>query len=141
MLKYCHLLVLILFSSVVQAHLNPECTSRVHFKGSTSSLPNNTNTKIPYPQINTELVVQIFKKAVERGELKLFEVPVSFAELKPQQVEFTYTIGKEQPIVKVYSLLIKSMPLPAMPDIHIEGVTVILDEDGHILEAIAHSHH
>ena len=112
MFKYCHLLVLILFSSVVQAHLNPECTSRVHFKGSTSSLPNNTNTKIPYPQINTELVV-----------------------------EFTYTIGKEQPIVKVYSLLIKSMPLPAMPDIHIEGVTVILDEDGHILEAIAHSHH
>ena len=66
---------------------------------------------------------------------------VAFSALKPQQVEYTYKIGKKEPTVKVYSLLTKPIPLPDMPDILIEGVTVIMDRDGHILEAIVHCHH
>ena len=61
--------------------------------------------------------------------------------LKPQQVEYIYKIGEQKPIVKVYSLLDKPLPLPTMPDIRVAGVTVILDAKGHIIEAVVHCHH
>ncbi|WP_455206488.1 hypothetical protein [Kaarinaea lacus] len=96
--------------------------------------------EIPYPQINTDEVIGIFKAAVNRGELILFENQVAYSNLKPQHVEYIYKIGETKPTIKVYSLLNKSMPLPAMPDIHVEGVTVILDAKGHIIEAVVHCH-
>lgn len=139
MLKYCYIVVLIFFSSLVQAQ--PKCVLLAKMEESSSARADTKKIDMPYPQVDSEEVVRIFKKAVERGELKLFEMTVAFSALKPQQVEYTYKIGKKEPTIKVYSLLTKPMPLPDMPDILIEGVTVILDKDGHILEAIAHCHH
>ena len=138
--KYCCIVVLMLFSSLVHAHIPAECRPLAKLEEPVSSRTETTKLDIPYPQVNTGLVVQVFRKAVERGELKIFEVTVAFTALKPQQVEYIYKIGAKEPIMKVYSLLKKPMPLPTMPDILVEGVTVILDADGHILEAIAHCH-
>ena len=141
MLKISYIVVLVFFSSLVHAHTQPKCTLLAKAEGPASSRGDTKKIDIPYPQVNSEQVILVFKKAVERGELKLFEMTVAFSALKPQQVEYTYKIGKKEPTVKVYSLLTKPIPLPDMPDILIEGVTVIMDRDGHILEAIVHCHH
>jgi hypothetical protein len=107
----------------------------------TGSQSESVQIEIPYPKTNTEQIAQIFKAAVNRGELKLFEATIAFSELKPQHVEYVYRFGETIPTVKVYSLLNKSLPFPAMPEVHIEGVTVILDAKGHIIEAVMHSHY
>jgi len=107
---------------------------------SAGSQKESVQTEIRYPKTNTEQIAEIFKAAVNRGELKLFEAPVAFSELKPQHVEYLYQFGKAVPTVKVYSLLNKSLPLPAMPEIHIKGVTVILNAKGHIIETVMHTH-
>lgn len=132
---------LIFFTSLVHANVAIKCISLAKVEGPTSSRAKTKKVEIPYPQVDSEQVVRIFMQAVERGELKLFDTTVAFSALKPQHVEYTYKIGEKEPTVKVYSLLTKPMPLPDMPDILIEGVTVILDKDGQILEAVVHCHH
>ncbi|WP_455200932.1 hypothetical protein [Kaarinaea lacus] len=141
MLKFYIAVVLIFFSTLGHATAQPQCFLLAKLEKPPSSRSDTKNIKIPYPQVDSAQVVQVFKKAVERGELKLFEMTVAYSALKPQHVEYTYRIGEKEPTVKVYSLLTKPMPLPEMPDILIEGVTVILDINGQILEAIAHCHH
>ena len=86
-------------------------------------------------------MVEVFKKAVERGELNLFEIIVAFSALEPLRVEYIYYVGEQQPTVKFYSQLKKPIPLSNIPDILIQGVSVIMGKDGRILEAIAHRHH
>lgn len=144
MIKIIFTIVLICFNSLLHAHMPAECSSLAKTEGPASSWADtkaDNRVDIPYPEINTEQVIQVFRKAVERGELKLFEMSVAFSALKPQRVEYIYKIGVKEPTIKVYSLLSKPMPLPAMPDILIDGVTAILDKDGRILEAIVHCHH
>jgi hypothetical protein len=144
MIKIVFAIALLCFSSLLHARMPAECISLAKMEEPVSSLADTKADKrmyLPYPEINTEQVIQVFRKAVERGELQLFEMSVAFSALKPKRVEYTYKIGVKEPTIKVYSLLSKPMPLPAMPDILIEGVTVILSKDGRILEAIVHVHH
>jgi hypothetical protein len=139
--KYLHVFLLAFYCVTAQATTQPERCFLVKLDQPVESHTESTTTDILSPQVNPDKVIEIFNAAVSRGELKLFEQQIGISALKPQRVEYIYQVGEQKPTVKVYSLLDKPMPLPAMPEIRIEGVTVILDARGHIIEAVVHCHH
>ena len=93
---------------------------------------------IPYPQINPKQVVEVFLKAVDRGELIVFEKRINRSMLEPERVEYMYTLDNPLPTVRVFSVLKQPIPFPDMPDVLIEGVTGVLDWTGRIAESMVH---
>jgi hypothetical protein len=105
------------------------------------SLPEPSELECLYPAVNIQKIISVFKAAVNRGELELFAQTISFSALKPRQVKYTYDVGEEKPVIKVYSLLNETIPLPAMPDMRVDAVTATLDDKGRIIEAVVHVRH
>ncbi len=93
---------------------------------------------IPYPRINPRQVVDVFLKAVDGGELTVFEKRISRSMLEPQRVEYIYTLDNHMPTVRVFSTLRKPMPFPDIPEMLAEGITGVLDWNGHISEIAVH---
>lgn len=139
--KFLSIILLALCSVSTQAETLTGSYFMVKMERPLDSQPEPSQSDILYPYVNTQKIIEVFKAAVNRGELELFEQTIEFSALRPQQVEFTYKVGEEKPTIKVYSMLNKSMPLPAMPDMRVEAVTVTLDEKGRIIEAVVHVHH
>ena len=95
-------------------------------------------TVLPYPKINVREVFGIFLKAVDLGQMQLFDKTLTREMLHPLKVEYIYTLEDQYPTVNVYSELLKPISLPAMPDVYIIGVSGIMDVSGNIIESIAH---
>lgn len=83
-------------------------------------------------------VVKIYLKAVERGELIVFDQPLDPSMISPVRVEYVYELDVARPRVKVYSELRQPMPVPGQEDCRIHGVGAVLDTDGTIIETEAH---
>lgn len=103
----------------------------------TSSKP-ELQAELPYPKINVNQVFEIFLRAVDLGQMQLFEQTLSREMLRPLQVEYSYTREDPYPSVKVFSLLDEPIALPGMPDVYIRGVSGVMDINGNIIESIAH---
>ena len=97
-----------------------------------------SKTEMPYPDVNVIEVFNIFLRAVDDGQLKLFDETLSRDMVMPLRVEYVYTAELPYPTVKVYSELKKPMPLPAIPDANIIGVSSVMDFSGNIIENTAH---
>ena len=93
---------------------------------------------IPYPDINSKQVAEVFLKAVDRGELLIFKKPITRSMLKPERVIYSYSMERHLPTVSVYSALTVDLPFPDMPDVLVEGVNGTLDWKGHITESSIH---
>ncbi len=93
---------------------------------------------ISYPEINVNQVVNVFLNSVDRGELSVFDKQITRSMLKPERVEYVYTLDKHLPTVSVFSELTVSIPFPDMPEVLVKGVTGVLDWKGHITESIVH---
>lgn len=83
-------------------------------------------------------VIDMYFKAVSRGELIVFNQKLDKSMLKPIQVEYVYKLDSVIPIVKVYSELKQPMPVPAVESFRDHGVSAILDTDGRIIETKVH---
>ena len=94
--------------------------------------------EVPYPDVNVIEVFNVFLRAVDDGQLKLFDKTLSRDMVVPLRVEYVYTAELPYPVVKVYSELKKPMPLPTMPDANIIGVSGVMDFSGNIIETTAH---
>lgn len=95
------------------------------------------------PGIKPELkepqeVIRIYLKAVERGELIIFERKLEKSMLTPIRIEYVYELNNTIVKVKVYSELKKPMPVPGQNRCKLRGVSAILDRDGKIVETEAH---
>jgi len=141
MQKHLVVILLALYSVSTQADTLTGNFYTVKMEPPLESLPAPSESDVPCPTVDTQKIIEVFKAAVNRGELELFEQTISFSALRPQQVEYTYKVGEEKPTIKVYSLLNKAIPLPAMPEMRVEAVTVTLDHKGRIIEAVVHVHH
>ena len=97
-----------------------------------------SKSEVPYPDVNVIEVFNVFLRAVDDGQLKLFDKTLSRDMVMPLRVEYVYTAELPYPIVKVYSELKKPMPLPTMPDANIIGVSGVMDFSGNIIETTAH---
>ena len=83
-------------------------------------------------------VVELYLKAVSRGELIVFERKLDRSMLIPVRVEYVYELNSAMPTVKVYSELKEPMSVPVLENSRIRGVSAIVDADGHIIETGAH---
>ena len=83
-------------------------------------------------------IIEIFYKAVDRGELIVFEQILDRTVLIPLRVEYVYELDGSKPIVKIYSEIKKPMPIAEHGGILLRGISAILDGDGHIIEIRAH---
>ena len=94
--------------------------------------------QVPYPKIDTEKIFKLFLKAVEKGQLIVFDKIIDKESIKPLSVEYVYKADVSSPTVKVYSLLNKTMHHPTVPSYQIKGITAIIDQHGEIIETIVH---
>jgi len=83
-------------------------------------------------------VVEIYLKAVSRGELIVFDSKLSKAMLIPLNVEYVYELNSAIPRIKVYSKLKQPMSVPGQQGCNLRAVSSTLDDDGHIIETEAH---
>ena len=83
-------------------------------------------------------VVEIYFRAVDRGELLVFERKIDKSMLVPVSVEYVYALDNPIPRVKVYSELKEPLPVPGHEGCKIHGVSAILDPGGRIIETAAH---
>ena len=83
-------------------------------------------------------VIEIYLKAVSRGELMVFGQQLTKSMLTPIRVEYVYELTNAIPRIKVYSELKTPLPVPAQADCKIRGVSAILNADGRIVETQAH---
>jgi len=126
-------------SSTSSAHILTKDCQPPSNQGVESRLMEQPATgRIPYPQIDARRVVRIFLEAVENGELIVFDMSIDKSYIKPERVEYIYTLTDQTPTVQVYSTLTKPISLPTMPDVQIKGVSAILNSEGEIIETIAH---
>ncbi len=82
-------------------------------------------------------VVEIFFKAVHRGELVLFERTFDKSMITPVHVEYVYELSSDTVQVKVYSELKEPFPIPNQ-NCKVRAISAILDSDGGISEIVAH---
>lgn len=83
-------------------------------------------------------VVDIFLKAVSRGELIVFDRKLDKSMITPVRVEHVYDINSAISSVIVYSELMQPMPVPIQENCSVRGVSATLDAGGHIIEVKAH---
>ena len=83
-------------------------------------------------------VVRIFFKAVDRGELIVFDQRLDRSMINPVRVEYAYELDSNTSRMKVYSELRQPAPVPGHPDCALRGVSAILDNYGHITDIEAH---
>lgn len=93
---------------------------------------------VPYPAVDPQRVVQIFLQAVDRRELVVFEEPLTRADIDPQGVDYSFTLGQRLPRILVHSRLVAPFPLPGAPGVRATAVTGELTADGRILESTLH---
>lgn len=137
-------LIAILFAcyllfSTSAAHARTSNSQPITDQGTgTNMIEQIATDKIPYPRIDVKRVIKVFIKAVENGELILFELVMDKSKIKPEHVEYIYMLDDPIPTVKVYSTLTESISLPTVPEMQIEGVSAILDQQGRIIATIIH---
>jgi len=83
-------------------------------------------------------IVEIYLKAVNRGELKVFDNVLDESMLIPSRVEYIYELNSVDPIIRVYSKLKQPMPMPGQQGCKLRAVSSTLDGDGRIIETEAH---
>ena len=83
-------------------------------------------------------MIDVFLKAVDRGELIVFEQQIDKSFLIPLRVEYVYELNGSPATVKIYSEVKKLIPMPEHEDIKLRGISAILDSSGHIVEIRVH---
>jgi hypothetical protein len=135
MKKYIAILLLL---SVPFAAAGAECTHVAKLTSPGTDRKATGNSVVPYPDIDPAQVIKVYLEAVGRGELRIFEKAVTRSMLKPERVEYVYTLDSRLPRVSVFSTLTVSLPFPDMPDLEVQGVTGFLDWKGRITDSTVH---
>jgi len=83
-------------------------------------------------------IVRLYLKAVERGELVVFDQTLDASLLIPVRVEYVYELNNAIPRVKVYAEFKQPMSVPGQTDCQARGVSAVLDDAGSIVEIEIH---
>lgn len=86
-------------------------------------------------------VVELYLRAVDRGELIVFGRTLNKSMLVPVSVEYVYELNNAIPKIKVYSKLKQSMPVPGQQGCKLRAASATLDADGHVIQTEAHIWH
>ena len=116
----------------ISAYMHSTATLAAHSQS--RSGPDLTNLKFHNP-IKT---LDVFFRAVNRGELIVFDQKIEKYLLIPMQVEYIYKFDGSKPLVKIYSELKYPIYIPQQTEIKLRGISAILNDTGHIIEVSAH---
>lgn len=83
-------------------------------------------------------VIRSYLKAVDRGELRVFDQRLERSMIVPKRVDYSYTLDNRVPTIKVYSKLKQPIPAHRIKGCEVRGVSSVLNVDGQILETEAH---
>lgn len=83
-------------------------------------------------------IINVFLRAVNRGELIIFNQILDESMLIPLRVEYIYELDSKNQSVKVYSELMQPLPVPSGQTLIFHGVSAVLNAKGHIIEVEAH---
>lgn len=127
---------LLMFSTLAGATV--DCERLPHMAFPEPGLAPTAIAKIPYPEIDPQLVADVFMAAVGRGELVVFGDPLGANSLDPRQVEYVYSLPTSLPTVRVHAVLRQPVPIPVAPNIRATAVTAVLDRAGRIIDTVVH---
>ena len=100
----------------------------------TDLLPGDVQTRFHEPHE----VVDIYFKAIDKGELVAFDTTLTKDMLIPVSVEYVYLLNSTAPRIKVFSKLKQPLPVPGQQDCELRAVSSTLDSEGHIIETEVH---
>jgi hypothetical protein len=122
--RYLFIFILLLAAGISNAAINKS--------------PDYTLKSLPQPLNKFNQVVEIFLKAVDSGELIIFDNIITRDMLQPVEVKYIYTHDNENPSISVFSFLRKPLKLPGVDDCTVGGIEVIMDIDGNIIDSSIH---
>jgi hypothetical protein len=93
---------------------------------------------VPAEFTEPRAVIGTYLKAVDRGELEVFDRKLDRSMIIPTRVEYVYDLESPTPQIKVHADIKQPMSVPDHGDCEIRGVTAILNRDGQIVETEAH---
>lgn len=88
--------------------------------------------------IQPHTAVEIFLKAVERGELVVFNQEITNSLLVPVRVEYIYELDSLIPKIEIYSKLKKPIEIPDNANFKVHGISAVIDLHGTIIEIKSH---
>jgi hypothetical protein len=115
---------------LITAYMHSSVTFAAHLKSEPDLRTLNSHNPIK--------TLDVFYRAVNRGELIVFDKKIEKSLLIPMQVEYIYKFDGTKPLVKIYSELRYPVPIPQQTGIKLRGISAILDDTGHIIEVRAH---
>jgi hypothetical protein len=98
--------------------------------------PFDKDTEYIYKKPNE--IILLFNKAVKNGELYVFDTKISLEMITPQNVQYVYELKNLKPLIKIYSLINRPIPVPYHDGCMVNGVTATMTIDGRIIESAAH---
>ena len=93
-----------------------------------------------YRYTDPHQAVEVFSKAVSRGELVVFDHRIENSMLVPERVEYVYELDSAVPTIRVYSRLKNPISVPGSDSCKVYSVSATLDADGTIIEIESHVH-
>jgi hypothetical protein len=88
--------------------------------------------------LDPHAIVATYLKAVDRGELIVFDHRLDRSMVAPRRVEYVFELDSRIPTVKVYSELLQPMAVPNDENCEVRAVSALLNADGKIVETEAH---
>ena len=84
-----------------------------------------------------ETAVDAYLKAVDRGELKVFDKKIDRSRINPARVEYFYEIASGTTEIRAHTNLKDYMAVPNQPGAKVRSVSSVI-EDGKIVETESH---
>lgn len=88
-------------------------------------------------RIESRILVNLFLDSVDEGQLELFGQTLTRADLKPVSVSHKYLLEEDKLIVNIECDLLKPVPVPQMPELTVQSLTVVTDDYGNIIQLIS----
>lgn len=84
-------------------------------------------------------VVDRLMEAIAQGELALYGQVVRKDMVTPLRVEYVHDLVSGDAVLKVYIKLTQPVAIPGVEDFVIEGLDVVMDRDGNVVDSTAHA--
>jgi hypothetical protein len=86
-----------------------------------------------------QLILNLFLKAVESGELTIFEQTLSKDMITPVQIAQVYDLESDTISITIYCRLLEAMKVPHYTEaFYVDGLTAHINADGDIHQITAH---
>jgi hypothetical protein len=88
-----------------------------------------------HPVIDSGRLIDVYYKAVDRGELRVFDMVIPRKHIKPVEITYSYDLRGYQNTVLVIAKTTKRIICPTSKHFYIDSITARLNDKGKIIES------